>query len=90
MSSLCIMIICFIIIVVFSDPGVCFQVLTTNSEMLHYQENLKLLNEKKSELRTINDEIEQVMKKRSKVLKKFEKKKTEFNKFMDDCQHIYK
>ncbi|XP_062074870.1 protein DEFECTIVE IN MERISTEM SILENCING 3-like [Humulus lupulus] len=72
-----------------SDPGVCFQVVTTNNEMLHYQENLKLLKEKKkSELRTINDEIEQVMKKRSKVLTKFEKIKSEFNKFMDDWERF--
>ncbi|XP_060971271.1 structural maintenance of chromosomes flexible hinge domain-containing protein GMI1 isoform X5 [Cannabis sativa] len=73
-----------------SDPGVCFQVVQTINEMPSSQENLKQLKEKKSELRTINDEIEVEKGKLNKVLDKFHERKAEFNKFMKLVESPYK
>ncbi|XP_060971270.1 structural maintenance of chromosomes flexible hinge domain-containing protein GMI1 isoform X4 [Cannabis sativa] len=76
--------------IVLSDPGVCFQVVQTINEMPSSQENLKQLKEKKSELRTINDEIEVEKGKLNKVLDKFHERKAEFNKFMKLVESPYK
>ncbi|XP_062120131.1 structural maintenance of chromosomes flexible hinge domain-containing protein GMI1-like isoform X2 [Humulus lupulus] len=70
----------------FSDPGVCFQVVTTNNEMALSQENLKLLQDQKSELKTIDDKIKQNAKHHGQVLNYYEKTKKKLSKLMDDVE----
>ncbi|XP_060971263.1 structural maintenance of chromosomes flexible hinge domain-containing protein GMI1 isoform X1 [Cannabis sativa] len=70
----------------FSDPQVCFQVVTTNDEMPLSQENLKLLQDQKSELKIINDRIEQNIKHHGLALNSFKKTKKELKKMMDELE----
>ncbi|KAF4399066.1 hypothetical protein G4B88_023660 [Cannabis sativa] len=76
--------VCFMIVL--SDPQVCFQVVTTNDEMPLSQENLKLLQDQKSELKIINDKIEQNIKHHGLALNSFKKTKKELKKMMDELE----
>lgn len=69
------------------EPGICFQVVMAESESVS-RENVKQLVEKKSQLGILNQRIGAGMKARKKILKKFEKKKKKFCKFLDEVEPI--
>ncbi|PON72057.1 hypothetical protein PanWU01x14_068990 [Parasponia andersonii] len=74
----------------FGDLGVCFQVVPTKNVMLFSQENLKRLEEKKSQMRAINDLIGKSRFVHGKLLKKFRKRLREYTELMDNFDTILK
>lgn len=77
--------------VLFRNPLICFPVVTPESESsARSAEAMKLIEEKKSELRGITNYIEKITKSHEKCLKKFKKKKDKYEKFMDNMEPVFK
>lgn len=75
----------------YGNPHICFPVVTPESESsARSAEAMKLIEEKKLELRGITNYIEKITKSHEKCLKKFKKKKDKYEKFMDNMEPVFK
>ncbi|XP_059434267.1 structural maintenance of chromosomes flexible hinge domain-containing protein GMI1 [Corylus avellana] len=73
----------------FGNPQICFPVVAPESvSSAESVEIIKLIEEKKSELRVIIDYIAQLTRSHDKSLKRFNKKKEEYNMLMDDMEPV--
>ncbi|XP_024029765.1 uncharacterized protein LOC21395118 [Morus notabilis] len=69
------------------NPGICFQVVARETESVS-GENVKLLAEKKSQLRELEQRIVVEMKTREKTIKKFKRMKSKYLKLADEMNPL--